>query len=387
MKIQKELIVHKTCQNSWRIITITLTLVLAAAPLSAETQGPNAADVYRKAFELYQPDGAIRSRIEDIVRGTTAPNEAIMNHLKANRDVIDMAVKAAKIDYCKWHVELSPLEPNDPIDKIEPYYDNILNIHRLSRIVLTDARACLYRGDIKEATEKYMTVYGICRHIDSKPMGGFIMMLNIESRTGLIVKDALSELDNYELRSLKLNLNQYLNSRSTFIKSLDFETTYMSDSIDKRTPDQMKNEAITSLVSRNDPNERIFFQNHFDYIGLDSNYYLEHQKQFKNIIQKPYKLASQKLKMISEKMVNDAMAFDERTKRGIVNYGAVITSVSCSPSYKVYTLSVKADTSFNALLCAIDVYIAKAKTGKLPDNLPADSPKDLFSGEDFVYER
>ena len=29
----------------------------------------------------------------------------------------------------------------------------------------------------------------------------------------------------------------------------------------------------------------------------------------------------------------------------------------------------------------------RARTGKLPDSLPAGLPKDLFSGKDFIYEK
>ena len=32
-------------------------------------------------------------------------------------------------------------------------------------------------------------------------------------------------------------------------------------------------------------------------------------------------------------------------------------------------------------------YIIKARTGRLPEKLPADVPRDLFSGEDFEYEK
>jgi len=31
--------------------------------------------------------------------------------------------------------------------------------------------------------------------------------------------------------------------------------------------------------------------------------------------------------------------------------------------------------------------LIKARTGRLPDMLPIGSPKDLFSGKDFRYER
>jgi len=39
------------------------------------------------------------------------------------------------------------------------------------------------------------------------------------------------------------------------------------------------------------------------------------------------------------------------------------------------------------MLTAVDIYIINAKTGKLPDAIPASLPKDMFSGKDFEYEK
>jgi hypothetical protein len=39
------------------------------------------------------------------------------------------------------------------------------------------------------------------------------------------------------------------------------------------------------------------------------------------------------------------------------------------------------------MLSAVDIYIINAKTGDLPNAIPAGLPRDLFSGEDFEYEK
>jgi hypothetical protein len=50
-------------------------------------------------------------------------------------------------------------------------------------------------------------------------------------------------------------------------------------------------------------------------------------------------------------------------------------------------LDLKARTQFNAVKTALELYIVKAKTGQLPDALIDNMPRDLFSGEDFKYEK
>jgi hypothetical protein len=44
-------------------------------------------------------------------------------------------------------------------------------------------------------------------------------------------------------------------------------------------------------------------------------------------------------------------------------------------------------TFSNATKAGVEICIIRAKTGQLPDALPAGLPKDMFSGEDFEYER
>ncbi len=52
-----------------------------------------------------------------------------------------------------------------------------------------------------------------------------------------------------------------------------------------------------------------------------------------------------------------------------------------------YRSMTRRQTHVNALKTAIDLYIVKARTGQLPDTLPADSPPDLFSGKPFAYSK
>jgi len=40
----------------------------------------------------------------------------------------------------------------------------------------------------------------------------------------------------------------------------------------------------------------------------------------------------------------------------------------------------------NAIRTAIEIYLMKTETGQLPEMLPANLPKDPFSGQDFEYE-
>ena len=54
---------------------------------------------------------------------------------------------------------------------------------------------------------------------------------------------------------------------------------------------------------------------------------------------------------------------------------------------RIASLDIRNRTHFNAVKTALNLYIIRAKTGQLPDELPADMPKDMFSGEEFEYEK
>jgi hypothetical protein len=69
------------------------------------------------------------------------------------------------------------------------------------------------------------------------------------------------------------------------------------------------------------------------------------------------------------------------------NPHAVLTGMLMPALNKCLSLDVRIRTHFNAVITALDLYVARAKTGRLPDALPQNALKDLFSGKDFEYEK
>ncbi|MBN1361667.1 MAG: hypothetical protein JW993_13810 [Sedimentisphaerales bacterium] len=50
-------------------------------------------------------------------------------------------------------------------------------------------------------------------------------------------------------------------------------------------------------------------------------------------------------------------------------------------------MTTQRQARLNALLAAIDIYIALAQTGQLPESLPPNLPPDPFSGLSFDYTK
>jgi len=91
----------------------------------------------------------------------------------------------------------------------------------------------------------------------------------------------------------------------------------------------------------------------------------------------PYPESHKQLKQLSEKV----------EKQAADNPATILSAALWPAAAKICTLEVRAGTHFNALKAAIDIYIVKAKTGRLPDTLPSGLPRDLYSGKDFEYEK
>ncbi len=68
--------------------------------------------------------------------------------------------------------------------------------------------------------------------------------------------------------------------------------------------------------------------------------------------------------------------------------GAVIlwTGAHSGRIVDIYALLIRDLAGQNALKAALEIYHVVATTGELPQSLPANVPKDPFSGQDFEYE-
>jgi hypothetical protein len=78
----------------------------------------------------------------------------------------------------------------------------------------------------------------------------------------------------------------------------------------------------------------------------------------------------------------------EKTTRDVEKDPEIILATAITPSTnKIFSLKTRSETYDNAIKTAVEIYLVKAKTGKLPDVLPANLPVDLFSGKPFEYEK
>jgi hypothetical protein len=114
-----------------------------------------------------------------------------------------------------------------------------------------------------------------------------------------------------------------------------------------------------------------------EFFRASRQYYSNYVTSVQAALDLPYPQSHKQLEQLSEKV----------EKQAADNPAAILSTALWPAVTRICTLDVKARTQFNALKAAIEVYIVRAKTGRLPEKLPADMPKDLFSGKDFEYEK
>jgi len=115
------------------------------------------------------------------------------------------------------------------------------------------------------------------------------------------------------------------------------------------------------------------------FFAKNRDYYIKHMNSLDEVLESsmPYAEVYSRLKQLNEKPAKEMPD----------NPAATLTSLLTPAFDRIYSIDTRTKTICNALRTAIEIYIIKTKTGKLPDALPAGLPGDLFSGTDFKYEK
>jgi hypothetical protein len=254
---------------------------------------------------------------------------------------------------------------------------------RLAVLALVDARMIAEEGDYELALERCLTVYEMARHISDRPLIYWLLGIAIDVKTDQCIQFILSTMpqDLEALNWLKNKLS-VIDPYPPFKSCMDYEfgiaMPYM----------QMENkEKLISLIrveieySGSDMLKSMIEQLHSadeEYFDRARAYNETLKGNVISTLDLPYSQAYARLVEIGEKPPGDL-------ESGIRE--AVLSAVLTPALGPAYTLGIRSKSNFNAVRAAVGIYIIKAETGQLPDALPAGSPKDLFSGKDFEYEK
>ncbi|MGB2864053.1 MAG: hypothetical protein WBC05_12055 [Sedimentisphaerales bacterium] len=358
---------QKTLVKTLCILLITLTFASEAHAYPPD----NAAVLYYKAFMILQePNEDVKKMLTDLRDGKIKPNDEIRQCLQDNRYAIEFVETAAGVRDCDWGYDISK-----GFDVMLPELSKI----RMTAFLLTaKAQTLAEEGDYKAALGKCLTIHRMARHLGDRMLISYLVGNSLtglaNKRIGEILSqvpddiETLTRLKNqiYDITSRANSLKAAMSSeREIAIQQIRKENiSTVLDSIGET--DGISKDSIDKI--RNGDEE--FFK-------ASREYYSYYVTSVQLALDLPYPQSHQQLKQLSEKA----------EKQAADNPAAILSAALWPAATRICTLDVKANTHFNALKAAIDIYIVKAKTGRLPDTLPDGLPRDLFSGKDFEYEK
>ncbi len=380
-------------------VYIWIACISLAVPLSSSTvygfPPDNAAVLYLRAFIVYEePDNENLSKmITDLQDGKIKPNNQIRQYLEKNQPVIELVKTASKIPDCDWGRDNSK-----GFDLMMP---ELATARKLAFMLIADSKVLLYDGDYKTSLERCLTIHRMARHVSDDllisnlvgiAMNGLAnkqikiiisqmpadvetlqwlknQTLDISAKTPSLISAIRSDAE-ISLREMnKENINKLLSYVSTedvkVIQQADTEMTE-SDSSTEENKKKIYEENIEKLRNGDD-----------EYFARSRQYLMDFIASVQAIFALPYEDAYRELEKLNQTIAKEAET----------NPAAFFTSVASPMNTKLCTNEIVFKTNFNAVNAAIEIYILKAKSGKLPDDLPEGLPKDLFSSKDFIYEK
>jgi len=361
-------------RNRKTICSVFGVIFFCAFGANAEVSLPapdNAALLYYQAFLLRpEMDDDTFISFNNVLDGDD-PNEKVRKYLNLpdSREAIRLAEAATQILDCSWGIT----RPQG--------YDTLLSQARqLTFFLEVDARALAFDEEYRTALERCLSIRRFARHLNDDGFIGYAVSVPIDSRALRCIhyilgsmspdRDTLiwlqSQVSNVQGappppgRAYEIDLNDNLQLLSENPEFFETWRQYISENIE----DESSRREILSL-------------NDEEVIEKVKESYNKYLSSVNRVIASdiPYQQKYLELKELEEEIKNHPFV-------NPFSYLWVSFPRNVAEQHGIY---IGAITTFNATRAAIEIYLVKEQTGQLPEMLPANLPKDPFSGQDFGY--
>ncbi len=336
----------------------------------------NAALLYYQAFIVYpKPDDAIHDMLPKVARGELEPDAKVSEYVEGCRDAIGLALTASDIPNCNWGIKYS--------DGIRLNMAHLAQTRHMVHLILADARTLADNGAFEAALDRCISLRKIAGHIGDQTPISLLVAWAICKRANECVRDILGEMPE------DLKIMTWLKNELALTENIHLSLKNSMKNECEVFAAEMRVEKIPELVSIILPEnsngcpegakraEDFLAWADEGFFERNRNYYESSMASAVAHLDLPYPQACSKLTEIEQNIVDEANE----------NPDATLTAALVPAFARLLSLTTKNKTFDNALRAAVDIYIVKAKTARLPDTLPPFMPKDLFSGEDFEYEQ
>ncbi|MHC4739175.1 MAG: hypothetical protein ACYS9Y_09765 [Planctomycetota bacterium] len=368
----------KTNKSSKLTTAKLVTLVVLVSASSAFAYPPdNAAVLYYKAAVAYErPDGTMRDMMSDLAKGKMKANEKIAKHIESNRHVIEYISDAGDITNCDWGYKNSK-----GLDMMMPA---LASCRRLAYLVIADARVFADESDYEVALEHCLSIQKMGCHVADENLVSYLVGTSLNHLANNCIQDILGDMpeDLETLNWLKEQLVRIKSKFPSFRTPLEGENKMVMIEMRPERVEEVLKACEKEDADPADPNSLAYCLRNADneFFVRNREYWNSNMAIVKSILdlELPYSQTYAKFHELDEKITQEV---NEK------NPDATLTATFLPAYDRVYSIRIKGKTLSNAIKAAIEIYMTKVKTGRLPDTLPEGLPVDLFSGEPFEYEK
>jgi len=339
------------------------------APAAALPPDPdNAAVLYYQAFLLYNTPAP--EALDSFVKGTTGPSDEIRECVQKGRTAIDYALMAAQREQCNWGIAYSK--------GFSLALPHLAQCRSLAKLLLADARLLAAEGNYREALERCLSTKKMARHLGDETIISLLVRHAIDGLADDALRDilGLTPPDPQTLEWLKAQLAPASAGQASVVKSLQMEQEVFVQTMQMDRLAELR-EVLESSVGQ--PKVQLPARIDEELLARNREYYVRVMTAMQATLSGPMSYADKwsALQTTLTQLMQDAGK----------DTSATLAAALVPALNKVCGVDVKAQARANALRVGLELLTAKALTGKLPERLPANTLKDPFSGQDFVYER
>jgi len=355
--------------NTIKTIICTVLLVLVFTSVTYAYPPDNAAVLYYRASLAFNTNDAMMDKVMKFNKGDIEVDDEIRKYIEDNKYAIKYYIDAGDAPNCDWGMDYS--------EGVELQMPHFSPLRDLARIVRAKAKITADSGDYNQALDLSLSLNKAAYHIAG---GGllisYLVGIAVDALANQCTADILGEMsDNPEtLIRLRGQIYEVTGKFPSLTSSLNRD---MNTCMQDMTMERVEHILNTSGDTDSKEKARIVRRADEKFFSANKEYFLAHKAALLSAIELPYPQSYEQLVRLKEKLSSDS-----KNKSN-----AILTEIFVPAIDRVLCLDVRCKTHFNAVKTAIEIYLIKAKTGKLPDALPAGLPGDLFSGKDFKYEK
>ncbi len=350
------------------VVLFIVMASLAAPRARALPPDPdNAALLYYQAFlTLAELDDDARKLISSVARGEAAPDDKVREYIEECHGAIGFAEAAAEVPVCHWGLRFS--------QGFEVLMPQLSQGRFLAFVLVADARVRAADGDYRGALERCLITEALGRHIGDDILVSYLVSLAVRTLGYNCMQDVIGQAagDVELLRWLESELATEPGKEPSLARPMEIEMEVVLDLVRMEKIDTLAR--VLADTDEKKMKEIVAAANE-EILARAKQVYAERATAALKTLgmSLPYEQAHARLKKA-------ATGFDANDPASAA-VGAFMPAIS-----RVYTLKIKAETQANAVKAGVEICLARAKSGRLPETLPEGLPKDAFSGEDFEYQ-